>query len=118
MLMTISSNSYESLPAGMYRGTFASVEADETSKGKAWKWKFNVRDPKAEGKTVCEFSDAEGPPTLRNKTGRFLQALAGKALAEGTGINPDDYVGKSYLLVIEPKPDKPGETRLSTFSAI
>jgi hypothetical protein len=117
MLMTISSNSYESLPAGLYRGTFASVEADETSKGKAWKWKFHVNDPKASGKTVQEFSDAERPPTVRNKTGRFLMALAGKALSEGTGIDPDQYVGKTYMLVIEPRQDGNG-TRLATFSAV
>jgi hypothetical protein len=101
----------------MYRAEFVAVEQTETSKGKAWRWKFKVTDPKASDKIVTELSDAESPPTPRNKTGRFLQALVGKPLAEGVSVNPDDYVGKPYMLVIENKPDGNG-TKVTTFSAI
>lgn len=118
MLFTISAG-FESVAAGIYKGEFVSVEETTTSKGKAWRWKFTITDAKAAGKVVCELSDAESSPTPRNKTGRFLSALASKSLDAGVSVNPDEFIGKAYMLVIEPKPEgKAGETRLTTFSAI
>jgi hypothetical protein len=118
MLFTVT-NAFECVPAGIYKGEFVSVEETTTSKGKAWRWKFKITDAKASGKIVCELSDGERPASPANKTGRFLAALIGKPVADGDSVNPDDYIGKAYMLVIEPKPNaKPGETRLTTFSAI
>lgn len=43
-------------------------------------------------------------------------ALASKPFAPGDKIAPEAYVGKTYLLIVEPKGD--GKTKISTFTAI
>jgi hypothetical protein len=102
---------YEQLAIGTHKATFRQLETTETSKGKAYRWHFETLD----GKKVNELSDREHPPTPANKTGRFLQALAGKMLKGGDQIDPDSYVGKTYLLIVQPKGDK---TCIQTFTAI
>ena len=105
-------NGYEGLAVGSHKGVFKGIEPTETQKGKAWRWRFETLD----GKKASELSDRESLPTPKNKTGRFLMALAGKAFAGGDKIDPDAYVGKNYLLIVEPKGD--GKTKISTFTAI
>ena len=118
MLFQVKSG-YVSVVGGIHKGEFVAVEPCETSKGKAWRWKFKITEGKEAGKIVCELSDGENPPTPANKTGRFLSALASKPLNDGDSIEVAQYVGKPYMLVVEAKPNgKPGETRLTTFSAI
>ena len=113
-MMTICGG-FESVPAGVYTPcVFKALEECETSKGKAYRWKFDVPD----GKAISELSDREHPPTDRNKTGRFLAALAGKPLAVGTSVEPNDYVGRKYLIVVSPKPGTDGKTGIATFSPL
>jgi hypothetical protein len=104
--------SYDSLSVGSHKALFKGIEPTETQNGKAWRWRFETLD----GKRASELSDRESPPSPKNKTGRFLMALASKPFAPGDKIAPEAYVGKTYLLIVEPKGD--GKTKISTFTAI
>ena len=117
-LLTITSSSYDNVPAGTYKAKFKEFQQDiETSKGKAYRWKFTITEGKYAGTNVSELSDAGSLPSTKNKTGRFLVAISGKPLAHGTAVDPDDYVGRPYLVIVEPKDDK-GGTKITTFSPL
>ena len=108
------SNSYEAIPPGTYKASFQGLESTETSKGPAIRWRFKISEGKHAGQTVSELSDPHA--TTGNKTGRFLVALSGKSLEGGVKIEPPQYVGRPYLLIIEPK--EGGKTKLTTFTAL
>jgi hypothetical protein len=107
---------FESVPAGVYQPCiFKALEECETSKGKAYRWRFETPD----NKPITELSDREHPPTERNKTGRFLAALAGKPPVVGTAVEPNDFVGRKYLVVVSPKAGATnGQTGIATFSPL
>jgi hypothetical protein len=86
-----------SLPVGNYKLQFRGVEECETKVGHSYKWTF-----------------ANKPPSTKNKMGRWLSALANKPITAGTTINPDDYIGKTYLVIVEPNDN--GGTRINTFT--
>jgi hypothetical protein len=110
--ITMTDGSFESLSVGTHKAAFKQLEETETSKGAAYRWHFETLD----GKKVNELSDREYKPTPQNKTGRFLQALASRTLKGGDTIDPAVYVGKTYLLIVEPKGD--GKTKITTFTAL
>ena len=108
--LTVEKGGYEPLPVGNYHATFEGLEELETQRGKAYRWCFKI----ANGQTASELSDAETPPTVKNKTGRFLCALAKANLEKGVQVNPSDYIGKKYLLIVESK--DANDTKITTFS--
>jgi len=114
MLLTIKKTSFEEVPCGAHRVVFKGLTPLETSKGEAYRWTFEVVDGDLKGKTASDLSDRK--VTTLNKTGRWLCALSGKPLADGTQINPDDYVGKKYLVVVEAK--EGGRNKIATFTPL
>ena len=112
MLLTIKKNEFESLPAGAYKAVFQSFTTIDTAKGKAYRWAFTVLEGTSAGKTISDLSDAGKPPSPKNKTGGWLSALSGKPLADGTAVDPDEYIGKSYLVMLEARDD--GKTKIAT----
>ncbi len=116
-LFTIQGSQYEGVPAGNYIGVFKALDACETSKGKAYRWKFEIIEGEHKGRIVSELSDGVSPPTTKNKTGRFLVALSKQSLTAGVQVDPDKYVGRKYLIICEPKDSNSG-TKITTFSAI
>lgn len=113
-LLTIQDGGYESVPPGLYKAKFVALEETETAKGKAYRWRFEVTEGTQSGKAISELSDRESPPTVKNKTGRFLCALAKQAVASGVAIDPDAHVGKHYMCFVEAKD---GGSKLVTFTA-
>lgn len=96
---------------GTYRGTFRLLDDIETKNGKAYRWVFD----EIEGgscSTISGLSDREARATIKNKTGRWLSALAGQSLAKAGSVNPDSYFGKRYALIV----DESG--KLDTFTKI
>ncbi len=119
-MLTISGGDYEAVPAGVYQPcSFKALEECETNKGKAYRWKFTVeQEGPQKGAAISELSDREHNPSVRNKTGRFLAALLGKPAAIGMTVEPGDYVGKKYLVVVTPKPGPDNKTGIATFSPL
>jgi hypothetical protein len=112
VLLTIQRSQTEDTPAGTYQCQFVGISSIETSKGKAHRWAFQSKD----GRAISGLSDANTPPTTKNKTGRWLAALSGQPLNAGVSVEPQNYVGKSYLVIVSPAEN--GRTKLETFSAI
>jgi len=107
MLLTIT-ESYESVPPGNYPATFLGMTQIDTQKGKAYRWAFRTES----GKDISGLSDAERPPTTRNKSGKWLCALATKPIQAGASIDPEQYVNKRYLVIVN------GDSKLETFTAL
>jgi hypothetical protein len=113
-LLTIKASN-ENIPAGSHKATFRGIEQIEVSRqaGKepAWRWVFYDA---ANDRTITGISDYT-KPTTNNKFGRWLAALSGKPLSDGTAVNTDDYIGKEYVLIVV---DKDGKTALNTFARL
>jgi len=71
----VSSKSYEAPAPGTYKGTFKTIEEIETQKGDAYRWVFDEIENVKSG-VISGLSDANSPATVKNKTGRWLAALA------------------------------------------
>jgi hypothetical protein len=114
VLLTIKKTSFEDVPAGAHKAVFRGITPTETCKGEAYRWVFEVVDGDLKGKTASDLSDRK--VTTMNKTGRWLCALSGKPLADGTEVNPEDYVGKKYLVIVEAKEN--GRNKIATFTPL
>jgi hypothetical protein len=114
MLLTITKSSFEDAPAGAHKATFKGLTPTETSKGEAYRWVFEAIDGAHKGKVISDLSDRK--VTTLNKTGRWLSALSGKPLADGTQVNPDDFTGKPFLVIVEAK--EGGRSKIATFTPL
>jgi hypothetical protein len=112
VLLTIKKTTYDEVPAGAHKAKFKGITPTETCKGEAYRWSFEVLEGDYRGKVASDLSDRK--VTTMNKTGRWLSALSGKPLADGTEANPDDYIGKTYLVIIEAKEN--GKNKIATFT--
>jgi hypothetical protein len=112
MLLTIQpSNTFSEVPPGNYPSKFEGVSEIETQKGKALRWLFKADD----GKSISALSDAESAPTPNNKTGRWLTALTGKPLTPGMSVDPSEFIGKRYFVIVA---SVNGKSRVETFAAM
>ncbi len=109
---------YEAIPAGNYQADFLGMKPVtlENNGSKVFRWEFKIVDGEHKGKTISELSDADKPPTVKNKTGRFLAQIANTPLAAGTKVDPDSFIGKRYLVIVFPKDQ--GKTKIEAFSQI
>ena len=93
---TIQPSGGEQVPAGTYPNSiFQGIEEFESEKGKLLRWKFKTPD----GKIATGITGSE-KPTEKNRLGKFLCALGGQPLKAGTQVNPDQYLGKSYFVMV------------------
>lgn len=100
------------VPPGAHTAKFLGVEQKESKFGPGIVWKFEVvSGPYAKAKT----SGMTGiEPTAQNKCGKFLAGIMGKPLSVDQEIDLQSYVGKMYLVVVEPT-DK-GGSRITSIS--
>ena len=112
--LTVAAGGYEVVPVGNYQATFLGLEETETKNGPCWRWCFQIDGDEHDGKHITELSDTN--PTCKNKAGRFLVALGKKKLEAGVSVNPGDYVGERYLLIVEQKDSE--RTKITTFSKL
>ena len=112
---TIGDSGYEPIPTGNYQGTFNGIEEITGNYGQDYKWSFTLDD----GRNLTAFCPAKSP-TVKNKFGKFLAAIAKQPLKAGVVVNPEDYIGQRYMLIIQPHPtpSNPDNTRLEMFSMI
>jgi len=102
-----------SLPVGVYHASFEEIEeSSHKDYGPGWKWVFAIRGGKHDG-TLC-YRTTKDKPTPNNSCGRFLAALSGTEPTDGFSTDPDDFLGKIYIVTIESSPS--GEsTRIGSF---
>jgi hypothetical protein len=73
-------------------------------------WEFEVAEGSDKGKIASRISGKH--PNPKNIAGRLMAAVSGKYLKPGVEINLDQYVGKLYLITVEPTSTGKG-TRIS-----
>jgi hypothetical protein len=90
------------VPAGSYTGTFAGVEPQPENKEKGYaagvRWKFTIDAGPHAGQSATRVTGST--PSPKNACGKLLSGLIGRALKEGEQIDPDQYRGKRYMLVV------------------
>ena len=98
-MFIIRKSKVESVAAGNYTDAiFRGIEEFKSAKGDdLFRWKFEVGGVQASAVT------GNSDPTIKNRLGKFLCALAAKPLAEGTSVEPSEYIGKKYFVVIVQK---------------
>ena len=109
IIITEAVSTYEPPEPGIYQPCiFESFTETTTEHGAAYRWAWKAPN----GKTLSDISDRKKPASTKNKTGRYLAAISGQPLAAGVSINPEDYIGKKYLIVVGP------EKKIETFSRL
>jgi hypothetical protein len=98
-LFTVSSGG---VPAGSYTGTFAGVEPQPENKERGYpaglRWIFKVDSGPQAGQTASRITGST--PSPKNSCGKLLSGLIGRALKEGEQLDPDQWIGKRYMLVV------------------
>lgn len=104
-----------SVPAGMYKGLFEGAEPTEphAEYGKGVRFKFKVQGGEQDGQEASVICGLEKPASPKNRLGRILGGLTGKAVEPGQTITVEQYIGKQYLLQVEAAPSGTG-TRVAT----
>ena len=88
------------LPLGQYLCEFTGAEECENELyGPGWKWTFEVIAGEHEGRKALRVTGNE--PSPRNVCGRFLAALAGKTPQDGLDLDTDNFIGRTYHVMIE-----------------
>jgi hypothetical protein len=114
-LLTVSSGG---VPVGNYTGTFAGVEAQPENKEKGYgpgmRWKFAIDNGPYAGQVA---SRVTGPkPTPKNGCGKMLSGLLGRALKDGEQLDPDQLIGRRYMIVVAAS--QGGGTRVEAVVAV
>ena len=111
MRFTVSNSS---VPVGRYRCKFLGVEATtHVEYGEGMQWGFEIVEGEEKGRKTLRTTKCEA--TLKNSLGKFLASLKGEKPSAGLEIDPDNFVGKIFdVLVTE---SQSGEsTRIDSFS--
>ena len=101
------------VPSGNYRAEFLGAEPMKPNDyGTSARFTFRVlKGEHAERTTSC-LASIDRPPSARNKLGKILGGLAGKAIEAGEKLNSDDFVGQEYLIAVVE--NKNGNTSVDT----
>jgi hypothetical protein len=84
------------VPAGAYEGEFIGVEkapenpANDFGPGLKWSWRITKGDHMG----LVAMRTTGTSPTSKNACGKIIDAIAGKAIAEGEGFNPQAFCWK------------------------
>jgi hypothetical protein len=90
------------VPAGSYTGTFAGTEIQPENKEKGYsvgtRWKFTIDAGPYAGQTTSRITGSTA--SSKNSCGKMLAGLLGRALKEGEQIDPEQFVGKRFMIVV------------------
>src|SRR5262245_14774153 len=100
------------VPVGSYLAQYIGYEpvAPNTDRGfnAGLRWKFKVLSGAQKGQVASRVTGTTA--SLKNSCGRMLGGLLGRALQAGEAIDPDQFIGKTYLIVVAAGPQ--GGTRI------
>ncbi len=104
-----------SLPVSEYRAEFVGIETTTHFEyGDGLKWTFVIAEGPQKGRECYRTTKCE--PTPRNSCGKFLAALASVEASDGLQIDPDDFVGQIYNVIVE-EAQSGLSTRVESFTA-
>jgi hypothetical protein len=98
-------------PAGVYKAQFKGVEEmSHPEYGPGLRFDFEIADEPNKGRRACRITSHD--PTPRNAAGRMLCDLAGITPANGVSVDPADFVGRAYTIVV--RESESGRTRVES----
>lgn len=103
------------VPKGNYIAKFVGVEpfqAKDQQYGPGLKWKWQIDQGQHAGQVASRVTGDS--PSPKNSCGAILSGLVGKALQADEEIEPDQCVGRSYLIIVAES--KNGGTRVESVS--
>jgi hypothetical protein len=90
------------VPIGNYAAAFAGVETTQANAEKGFgpgiRFKFTIEAGLYAGQTASRVTGSAA--SIKNALGKMLSGLIGRALKEGEQIDPDQYIGRKYLIVV------------------
>ena len=95
-ILTVSSG--EGVPAGSYWATFAGVEPVNNEFGDGLRWQFQVASGPHKGSKTSRTTQPK--PSPKNGCGKVLMGLLGRSLNAGETFDVEQFVGKTYLIVV------------------
>ena len=104
------------VPVGNFVGQFTSVEPHNHKEyGDGLLWKFRISQGPQTGKTALRFT---GPtPSPNTIAGHLAAGLLGRPLKPDEEIDFANFVGKSFLIIVEPA-KKEGMTRVAAITPV
>lgn len=106
VLMAMLTVSAGGVPAGTYSATFAGVEPQPADAARGYgagiRWKFSIESGPQVGQSASRITGTT--PSPKNGCGKILSGLLGRALAQGESIDPDQFIGKRYMIVVASGP--------------
>jgi hypothetical protein len=106
MLLTVTSGGP---PTGSYAARFAGIEETTHDEfGAGLRWKFEVTQGEQAGKVASRTTGLR--PTAKNGCGKMLAGVLGRELRAGEQLDPHQFVGREYLIVVGPTEN--GSTRV------
>src|SRR5262245_8997381 len=98
-LLTVGSGG---VPVGNYTGRFTGVEPAPPNKEKNYgpglKWKWTIDAGPHASQVVSRVTTPT--PSPKNSCGKILAGLLGRAVTEGEQVDPDQLIGKRYMIVV------------------
>jgi hypothetical protein len=114
-VLTVSSGG---VPVGNYTGTFSGTEPQPENRAKGYgpglRWKFVIEGGPQAGQTASRVTGLA--PSPKNACGKMLAGLIGRPLKEGETIDPDQYIGRRYMIIVAAGQD--GGTRVEVVTPI
>ena len=99
------------VPEGFYKAKFVAIDPTEHEEyGPGSKWIFQVVDGEHSGEQATRLTSPT--PTPKNACGRMIAGVLGESLKVGAKVDLESYVGREYLLQVEPAPKGEG-TRIA-----
>ena len=102
------------LPIGAYLAEFVGVEvSNHPEYGDGLKWTFAVSEGPQQGREAYRTTKTQ--PTPKNSCGKFLAALKGERASIDLEVDPDDFAGQTYNILVTESQN--GEsTRIESFT--
>ena len=102
------------LAIGAYKAEFVGVEvSNHPEYGDGLKWAFAVTEGPHQGREAFRTTKCE--PSPKNSCGRFLAALKGERPSVDLEVDPDDFGGRTFNILVAESPN--GEsTRVESFT--
>jgi hypothetical protein len=90
-----------SVPLGNYAAQFSGIESTTNERyGEGLRWKFVVSQGPQAGQVASRVTGLK--PSPKNGCGKMLTGLVGRPLDLEEEIEVDQYIGRSYLIVVAP----------------
>jgi len=105
-VLTVSSGVAPGTYAAKFMGTEIHPADPSKGYGAGIKWKFAIEGGPADGQLAGRITGSS--PSTKNGCGKMLSGLLGRALQHGETIDPDQFVGKSYTVVVVTSPQGNG----------